>query len=167
MKRLIFTALAMTGLLITGSTIHSQELVPTPDPVGGHADKAAAPSSPPASSPDAWRYRWFDGRWWYWTSENRWMWYNDDEEWVPYDTTQGPSPTAQNQMPPPPHGGEIYPAPGYLYAPYYRGYYAPGVVVGAGPYGYGPVDVGVGRRVGVNVWGPHGAVRVGRIRVGW
>ena len=48
---------------------------------------------------------------------------------------------------------------------YRRPYYYPGVAVGVGPYGN--VGVGVGRRVGVDVWGPLGAVRVGRIGVGW
>jgi hypothetical protein len=139
-------------------------MVPAPDPVGGSATDAPEPS--PAASPDAWRYRWFNDRWWYWTPGNRWMWYSDDGQWVPYDIQQGASPMAQNEMPPLPNGGYTYPAPGYRYAPapYYRGYY-PGVAVGVAPYGV--VDVGVGRRVGVNVWGPHGAVRVGRIRVGW
>jgi hypothetical protein len=37
--------------------------------------------------------------------------------------------------------------------------------VGVRPYGN--VDVGVGQRIGVGVWGPHGGVRVGRVFVGW
>ncbi len=38
-------------------------------------------------------------------------------------------------------------------------------MIGARPYG--SVNVGVGRRIGVDVYGPHGSVRVGRIFVGW
>ena len=37
----------------------------------------------------------------------------------------------------------------------------------AGNLPYGNVNVGVGRRIGVDVSGPHGGVRVGRIWVGW
>jgi hypothetical protein len=60
-----------------------------------------------------------------------------------------------------------YPGSSYYYCPdygYRSGYY-PGVRVWARPYG--DVGVRVGPRVGVNVWGPNGQVRVGRIVVGW
>ena len=95
-----------------------------------------------------WRYRWYNGRWWYWTPQNRWMWYGDDGQWVTFDANS----------PPPPAPG-YYPAQGY-----WAGYY-PGVGVSTGPYGN--VGVGVGQRIGVDVSGPHGGVRVDRIYVGW
>jgi hypothetical protein len=140
-------------LVLLASRGMGQELIPRPDPIGG---MNAAPHTtatdvfanvPPA---ERWRYRWVDSRWWYWTPAGRWMWYSDGRGWIEFNATaSGPSPYD-----------------GYYRAdpPYTLGY-APGVVTYARPYG--DVNVGVGRRIGVDVYGPHGAVRVGRIFVGW
>jgi hypothetical protein len=170
MRSLVLCSLVAVVLALLGTWVLAQELVPTPDPVGGAKSPAgpatsAGATARPNANPEQWRYRWFNGRWWYWTPQNRWMWYGDDGRWVQFDPTQPPAPAVQ--------GGEApavyysYPAPGYYYSPgpaYWAGYY-PGVAVGVGPYG--SVGVGVGRRIGVDVWGPHGGVRVGRIQVGW
>jgi len=80
------------------------------------------------------------------------MWYSDDKRWVAFDPNHPPVANAASA----PSGSNGLPA-----APAYD----PGVAVGVRPYGN--VNVGVGRRVGVDVCGPHGAVRVGRIFVGW
>jgi hypothetical protein len=37
-----------------------------------------------AATPDSWRYRSENGRWWYWTPQNHWMWYGDDGRWMDY-----------------------------------------------------------------------------------
>jgi hypothetical protein len=153
----VFAIIAMVGLAL------AQETIGTPPPaaapksdvgVGVRAGESQMPAGPTAND---WRYRWFEGRWWYWTPQNRWMWYGDDGRWIDFDANQAPlaierndaSPVYQGYYP----GGYYYPWPGYYYrAPrYWNGYYYPGYYSG----------------VGVDVWGPHGAVRAGRVRVGW
>jgi hypothetical protein len=169
-------------ILSIGWSALAQEIVATPDPVGG--PKIDAGTGVPGganvaarSTNNDWRYRQFEGRWWYWTPQNRWLWYSDDGRWVPFDENQTQAAIVPNYNPPVYQsyypGGYYYPGagyydsyPGYYYGRpgYWNGYY-PGVAVGVGPYGN--VNVGVGGRVGVDVWGPHGGVRVGGIRVGW
>jgi hypothetical protein len=155
----------------------AQEVVPAPEPAGtgnveagNQAHSAPAASVPADQAADRWRYRWFDGHWWYWTPQNRWMWYNDEGRWIAYQPA--PAPPAVEQVErsgnTPVYASPYYPR--YGYGPYYPGYgywsgYYPGVAVGVWPYGN--VDVNAGRRVAVGVAGPHGAVRVGRIYVGW
>ena len=158
-----------------------QEVVPTPAPavkatVSTPATDQSA-STPTANSTadqnaNRWRYRWSNGRWWYWTPQNRWMWYSDEGRWIADDPNHSP-PAVEQNADPAAYGDSYYQPYGYYgyqgYYPrygygYWQGYY-PGVAVGVRPYGN--VDVGVGRRIGVGVWGPHGAVRVGRIYVGW
>ena len=162
--RAIFVGVAAVVMLaLVGAYVLAQEVIATPAPAGPAKINPGAdvnvvppaPLSPVASAPagpakDTWRYRRFDGRWWYWTPAKRWLWYNGDGQWVEFEPV--PAPYA------------VY-RPAYVYPGYYRPYYRPGVAVGVGPYGN--VGVGVGRRVGVDVWGAHGAVRVGRIGVGW
>jgi hypothetical protein len=157
MKAFFLIAAATVALAIVGLRVPAQEIVPTPDPVGGSKTDAGVPVPPgPAASAtagaakDNWRYRWYGGRWWYWTPQNRWLWYNDAGQWAEFSPKQAPPAVAQERY---------SPAPGY-----WTGYY-PGVGVGVAPYGN--VSVGVGRRIGVDVSGPHGSVRVGRICVGW
>ena len=154
--------------MVAATCLQAQELIATPDPVGGEVEKPAAPAETESvPKTDQWRYRWSDGRWWYWTPQKRWMYYGDDGQWVEYDASPAPLPVAPRAVVPTPYQGYYYPAPGHAYYPGpgpWRGYY-PGVAVGVAPYGR--VGVGVGRRVGVDVWGPHGAVRVGRIHIGW
>jgi hypothetical protein len=160
----------------------AQELVPTPEPSGAakveadagakaaaHAHSIPMPSAPTDLAANRWRYRWANGHWWYWTPQNRWMWYNDEGKWVDFDRNSAPLVVAQADNVP------VYPSPyypryDYEYGAYYPGYgywrgYYPGVAVGVWPYGN--VGVNVGRRIAVGVEGPHGAVRVGRIYVGW
>ena len=129
-----------------------------------------APNAATAQDVNRWRYRWSNGRWWYWTPQSRWMWYSNDGRWIEFNPNDSP-PAVEEADRPMAYGYSYYPPYGYYgyrsYYPrygYWRGYY-PGVAVGVWPYGN--VDVGVGRRVGVGVWGPHGGVRVGRIFVGW
>ena len=153
MRTLIIGTAVVVTLALLGARALGQEAIATPNPVAeaqaGGVD-AGDPAQPPvAKGPDSWRYRWQDGRWWYWTPAKRWMWYGDGQ-WVYFEPT--PAPYTVHQ-------------PGYVYPGYYAPYYRPGVAVGVGPYGN--VGVGVGRRVGVDVWGGHGGVRVGRIGVGW
>jgi hypothetical protein len=169
-------ALALVALRAVG-----QEMVPTPAPAAKAAPNAGADAidhsaSTPAANATAqkdanrWRYRWSNGRWWYWTPQNRWMWYSDDGRWIEYNPSPSPPPVEPADEPAP-YNYSYGPSYGYYgYGPYYPryGYWYgryPGVGVGVWPYG--DVDVRVGRRVGVDVWGPYGGVRVGRIYVGW
>jgi hypothetical protein len=157
MRALIVCMAAIVGIAVVGSRIQAQEIVPTPDPIGGTRSDAAAgiaPGAPVPSSPDAnsWRYRWYEGRWWYWTPQNRWIWYSNDGRWVDFDANNPPAASI-------PHRSYYLPA-----APYGTNSY-PDVAVGVRPFG--DVNVAVGSRVGVDVYGPHGSVRVGRIFVGW
>jgi hypothetical protein len=167
MRSIFVWAAAAVALALVGSHLPAQELIATPDPVGGAKTDAGAninvgdqPHPAPAANAagNNWRYRWYNGHWWYWTTQNRWMWYGDDHHWVAYDANHSP-PTVENHD----NNGmayeDSYPGPGR-----WAGYY-PGVAVGVRPYG--DVSVGVGRRVGVDVCGPHGAVRVGRLYIGW
>ena len=84
----ICTSVFAIVLLVAGRAL-AQEIVATPDPVGGTKIDArvARPTAPNATggSTDDWRYRQFEGRWWYWTPQNRWLWYSDDGRWVPFD----------------------------------------------------------------------------------
>ncbi len=157
MRTLLIGAAVVLTLALIGSHTLGQEVIPTPNAVEGtQADAAGGVDAgdPTQASvvtgPDSWRYRWFGGRWWYWTPAKRWMWYNSDGQWVEFEPSPAPYTVYQ---------------PGYVYPGYYRPYYSPGVAVDVRPYGN--VGVGVGRRVGVDVWGSHGAVRVGRIGIGW
>jgi hypothetical protein len=174
MKAMTVVIAAAATFALIGAYVLAQEIVATPDPIGGvktevNAGSNAGTVTPPRPAPgatkvptkDDWRYRWYEGRWWYWMPDNHWMWYTDDGHWVNFDANRNRSATTQSDASPPNYSGPYYyyPAPGY-----WTGYY-PGTVVGVGPYGN--VNVGVGRRVGVDVWGPHGGVRVGRIYVGW
>jgi hypothetical protein len=162
------SAIMAVAIVLVALHALGQEVVPTPVP----ADAARATphvsantgdqySAGPAANATArqeanrWRYRWSNGRWWYWTPQSCWMWYSDDGRWIKYDPAVNPPAVERADRPA---------AYGYSY---YRpnGYFFPGVAVGVRPYGN--VDVGVGRRIGVGVWGPHGSVRVGRIFVGW
>jgi len=181
MKVIVVHTAAVVTFMLVASFVIAQELVPTPDPVGGAKAKSSpapqadeptqpAPTKDPAvaTKAEAWRYRWFNNRWWYWTPEKRWMWYSDDGRWIEFDAQRSaPAVASEENFPPRPVYGcyyapplpYLYPQPGYWYGAY------PGVAVGVRPYGN--VNVGVGRRVGVDVWGPHGAVRVGRTYIGW
>jgi hypothetical protein len=141
-----------------------QEVVPTPAPMDAAKvsakasdQSAATPAANATARPDAnrWRYRWSNGRWWYWTPQCCWMWYSDDGRWIKNDPNANPPAVERADRPA---------AYGYSPHPPYR-YFFPGVAVGVRPYGN--VDVGVGQRIGVGVWGPHGSVRVGRLFIGW
>jgi hypothetical protein len=158
MRSLLIGVSVVLTLALIGSRTSGQEVIATPNAVAGAqagpasgVDAGAPARAPVVAGPDGWRYRWSGGRWWYWTPAERWMWYNDDGQWVEFVPSPAPYTVYQ---------------PGYVYPGYYRPYYYyPGVAVDVWPYGN--VGVGVGRRVGVNVWGGGGVVRVGRIRVGW
>ena len=153
------TAGAVMFALLAANAM-AQEVIATPAPASGTTSTvdSSGPTHPSATA-NNWRYRWFNGRWWYWTPQDRWMWYSSDGHWVEFHANRAPPAVAENYDNPAYDGGYYYPAPGY-----WTGYY-PGVAVGVRPYGN--VNVGVGRRIGVDVWGPHGGVRVGRIWVGW
>jgi hypothetical protein len=141
MRATLISMAALVAALMAVSAWGQEQIVtpiPAPTVVAAHPVAAAV-----VVQPNRWRYRWYGDRWWYWTPESRWMWYGDGG-WTYY----APSPA--------PH---VTYSPGYAYPDYYYnypyGYYY--------PYGYGYY----GPRVGVNVWGPRGAVRAGRWGVYW
>ena len=148
MRVITICTAAAVMFALCGARVLAQELMPTPDPISGPQAGAPSPAGPATDATatpaaDQWRYRWFDGHWWYWTPQNQWMWYGDNG-WVAYDTAV-PYTAAYGAYPVPvpvPSTGFYY--PGYWYGGRY--YYRPGVYVGVG-----------GMRVGV---GGGGGVRV-------
>ena len=52
-------------------------------PAGG-SQAVAAPAASPAADADAWRYQWFDGRWWYWMPDQHWVWWDQGQGWSDY-----------------------------------------------------------------------------------
>jgi hypothetical protein len=132
------------------------------NPIGNSVAQPGSAAAGAANQID-WRYRWYNGRWWYWTAENHWMWYGENGQWVDYDPHHPPLPV--------PSQSPIYAAGPYapgpvLYAQpprYWSGRY-PYTAVDVAPYGN--VDVSAGPAV-VGVRGGHGAVDVGGIHVRW
>jgi hypothetical protein len=158
MKALIVGLAAVVGGMLLGLSMNAQELVPVPEPMeetpgsAGAGVPVGAPL-PPVPRAESWRYRQFEGRWWYWMPENRWMWYSNDGRWIDFEatghSTANAAPSTRSRA---------------TVTPYWASC-RPGVAVGVGPAGN--VNVAVGRRIGVDVCGPHGCVRVGRIVIGW
>jgi len=97
-----------------------------PTAADAHREQST-PSDSRTSGPNAWRYQWFQGRWWYWLPEKRWA-YWERSRWVDYT----------------PPGGAGYP----VYRPYTTAY--PPAMDGACPapcspsYRAGRVDYGPG-----------------------
>jgi hypothetical protein len=115
-----------------------------------------------------WRYRWYDGHWWYWTSQNHWAWYNDQGRWVdfnpsrstarPYTAAYGAQGNAGASASNAAANGSFPRGPAYGPAG------APRPYPGAAPYG--GVNAGAGR-AGLSLFGGHGNVHFGRFGVGW
>ncbi|MHB1036195.1 MAG: hypothetical protein ACYC35_16000 [Pirellulales bacterium] len=77
----------------------------------------------------SWRYRWYDGRWWYWQPSNRWVyWWNG--QWVRY--------APETYVP----GSAVLPVPGaglyYGPAVVRPGYYGPAYYPYPRPWAWGP-----------------------------
>ncbi len=62
---------------------------------GSISPMRAQSTGPSSSAPDAWRYRWNDGRWWYWMPEKKWMMWTGSA-WVPYDQFSGSNSYSQS-----------------------------------------------------------------------
>jgi hypothetical protein len=166
-------AAAAVMFALVGARVLAQELIPVPDPIGGtpiapgadihagapaHSNPASDATAAPAA--DQWRYRWFDGHWWYWTPQNRWLWYSNDGQWVEFNANHSPSTADRSGDNPAPYDGTDHSAGQGNRSGNY-----PGVAVGARPCEN--ASVSVGQRIGVDVAGNHGVVGVGRICVGW
>jgi hypothetical protein len=41
-------------------------------------------AAPARSEGDAWRYKYYEGRWWYWMPSNSWAWY-DGRRWIAFE----------------------------------------------------------------------------------
>jgi hypothetical protein len=54
----------------------------TPD----RTDNAASSIAPEGRQENRWRYRYFQGRWWYWTAANQWSYFNGSR-WTTYRTS--------------------------------------------------------------------------------
>ena len=95
-------------------------IVPAPSVAGGNY---VAPTGP-----DAWRYKFHNGLWWYWTADNQWLYFTNGQ-WVSHNAA--PQPYVSRY--------ESYDtAPQYVY-PDYGGYgypYNGGWGIGVG-FGYG------------------------------
>lgn len=85
--------IAVAGIMALAVPVYSaaqdvpnSRLMPGNDaPAGPHIFYWGEPSqiAPHGRSQNAWRYRLFNGRWWYWTTDDSWSFFNGDT-WVPY-----------------------------------------------------------------------------------
>jgi hypothetical protein len=132
------------------------EVLPDVNSIESQPADEAAPSARSAARDDnQWRYRQYEGRWWYWLPSNRWvMW--QDGRWVdppaqslPAETIEtpqystapryvapAPSPAARFLQPRPQswyYSDRAYVGPQYYYDEFYEPY------GGARPYPYYPV----------------------------
>jgi hypothetical protein len=106
---------------------------------------APAPTAPsPAPSPDSWRYRFYNGSWWYWTPDNRWLCYINGQ-WVI------PAAPVQAGVPVYPQYYTVVPQP--YYGPYPYGYYNPYPCYGGG------ISIGFGGGWGGGWHGGYGGHR--------
>ena len=162
MRTIIVCMAIVVTLALIGVSLLAQEIVPTPDPIGGRnlmrvpAPTCASPFHPvrrPMPPPlqaqiaGATAGMTVVGG----TGRRRNAGCGTATTGAGWSSTETTSPCDQS--------GDVQPPPGY-----WSGYY-PGTAVGVGPYGN--VNVDVGRRVSVDVAGTHGTVRVGRLCIGW
>ncbi len=101
-----------------------------------------------STAPDAWRYRWNDGRWWYWMPEQKWMMWTGSA-WVPYDQFSGSSSSSRSSTIPYRTGYRTYANASTDTAPSNRSYY------NAGGYGGRSTNSSRGDYAGYGWnWGP-------------
>jgi hypothetical protein len=55
----------------------------TDSAAGVQQGEAKASSAPAKSDPNAWRYKWHNGKWWYYTPNKDWLVYQNDA-WAPF-----------------------------------------------------------------------------------
>ena len=96
MRTLTTLAFMLAVLLLIAGTAAGQDLLGSrampgnEAPAGPYLFYWGAPSqvAPRGRPENQWRYRLYDGRWWYWTNDDNWSYFNGDA-WVPYDASEG------------------------------------------------------------------------------
>ncbi|MDZ4820482.1 MAG: hypothetical protein SGJ20_16065, partial [Planctomycetota bacterium] len=89
--------------------------------------KESDSSQPVAESPEAWRYRMHQGKWWYLQPTGRWaVWSGDGWSEQPMPGEPGQMQSAAQPMPAavysPPRHSPVYSGPRYYYSEFYRPY---------------------------------------------
>ena len=88
-----FIVALVVGLIATALSAGAVSAADPQATVVAPAPTAAGVTAPsPAPSPDSWRYKFYNGNWWYWTPDNRWLCYVNGQ-WV------SPSPPVQTSTP--------------------------------------------------------------------
>jgi hypothetical protein len=141
MRPLIVTFVA--GLIVAALSVGKASAADPPVVVAAPAATAPIVTAPTATVPittaptatapssDSWRYKFYNGYWWYWTPDNRWLCYMNGQWIIPGTPAQTGVIAYPYQVVPQPY---YYPYPygyGYPY-PYFGG----GIYVGGGFGGY-------------------------------
>ncbi|MGA2066493.1 MAG: hypothetical protein ABSG86_16070 [Thermoguttaceae bacterium] len=125
-----FIVALVVGLIATALSAGAVSAADPQATVVAPAPTAAGVTAPsPAPSPDSWRYKFYNGNWWYWTPDNRWLCYVNGQWVIP------PAAPVQASVP-------VYVAPqpyyAYPYGYYPYPYYGGGVSIGfGGGWGWG------------------------------
>jgi hypothetical protein len=134
MKPLIVALVA--GLIATALSVGAVSAADPPVAAAAPAMTVAGATAPsPAPGPESWRYRFYNGNWWYWTPDNRWLCYVNGQWVSPGAPVQAVVPVYQYQY-------DVAPQPyyypyGYYPSPYYGGGISLGFGFGGGWHGGG------------------------------
>lgn len=86
MRRFIACCAALLALASISDCLRADETNPPATTTGENTAPAATESDPSANvppGPDAWRYRWHDGYWWYYLPAGSWVYWNG-ANWAPF-----------------------------------------------------------------------------------
>ena len=72
---------AIALIVALGACQSSSIAAEKPQLAAGAESSTAAPAQPESN---AWRYKYYEGRWWYWMPSNSWAWY-DGRQWIAFE----------------------------------------------------------------------------------
>jgi hypothetical protein len=127
-----FLVALAAGLIATAMPISRAGAADPPVVVAVPAATAPITTAPTATAPsgDSWRFKFYNGYWWYWTPDNRWLCYMNGQWVVPGTPVQTGAVAYPYQVVPQPY---YYP---YPYGYYPNSYYGGGIYFGGGYGGY-------------------------------
>jgi hypothetical protein len=146
----ILAVLAMAAIPLAGlqgaDPLQPQVVLP-PAPVPGTSNVVPAPSAALSSyvaptGPDAWRYKFHNGYWWYWTADNQWLYFANGQ-WLGLNTAPQPYVSRYESYDVAPQPQYVYPDYGDYGYPYYGGW-GIGAGFGYGGWGHGGYGGGYG-----------------------